>query len=182
VHEQGDHLDTGALATKIILPVLTQYGFADEAWRVATQTTFPSGGFWRENGATSLWEHWKLASRSRGHYFLGTVDDWLYGDVAGLAPAGAGWRVIRFRPSMTASLDHASASTFTPYGTAAIAWNKASHGVDVNIDVPVGATGEVTLPGKGPVTEQGRAVASKACGASRCLTVGSGRYRFSVAP
>lgn len=182
VHAQGDHLDTGALATKIILPVLTDNGFAAEAWRVATQTTFPSWGFWRDNGATSLWEHWKLASRSRGHYFLGTIDDWLYGDVAGLAPAAPGWQVIRFRPSLTASLDHASASTFTPYGATAIAWRKTSGRVEVTIDVPVGASGQVELPGKGAVTEGGHAIDSRACGDNRCLTVGSGHYLFSVAP
>ena len=87
---RGDHLDTGALATKLILPVLTATGHADEAWAIATQVTFPSWGFWRANGATSLWEHWKLASRSRGHYFLGTVDDWLFEDVAGLRPLAPG--------------------------------------------------------------------------------------------
>jgi alpha-L-rhamnosidase len=145
---RGDHLDTGALATKIILPVLTATGHADEAWRIATQTTFPSWGFWRENGATSLWEHWKLASRSRGHYFLGTVDDWLFGDVAGLRPLAPGWQRIEVRPALTAFLDRASASVTTPYGKAAVAWHKQAGTIVMDVDVPVGTEAVVGLPGQ----------------------------------
>jgi alpha-L-rhamnosidase len=144
--DRGDHLDTGALATKVILPVLTANGHADEAWRIATQTTFPSWGFWRDNGATSLWEHWKLASRSRGHYFLGTVDDWLFGDVAGLRPLTAGWRRIEVRPALTQWLDHASATVMTPYGEASVAWKKAAGQFIVDVRVPVGADAVVILP------------------------------------
>lgn len=144
---RGDHLDTGALATKAILPMLTANGHADEAWAIATQATFPSWGFWRANGATSLWEHWKLASRSRGHYFLGTIDDWLFGDVAGLRPLQPGWRRFEVRPAMTAFLDHASAAVMTPYGEASVAWRKVGGKVEADVMVPVGAEAVVTLPG-----------------------------------
>jgi len=144
---RGDHLDTGALATKAILPVLTATGHADEAWAIANQTTFPSWGFWRANGATSLWEHWKLASRSRGHYFLGTIDDWLFGDVAGLRPLEPGWRRFEVRPALTAFLGRASAAVMTPYGEASVAWRKVAGKVEADIVVPVGAEAVVTLPG-----------------------------------
>ncbi|MGN6481374.1 family 78 glycoside hydrolase catalytic domain [Luteibacter sp.] len=161
-HARGDHLDTGALATKLILPVLTATGHADEAWAIATQVTFPSWGFWRANGATSLWEHWKLASRSRGHYFLGTVDDWLFEDVAGLRPLAPGWRLIGIRPALTAWLDHASAAVMTPYGEASVAWRKAGGRVELDIHVPVGAEAEVGLPG------------------AKTTTLGSGTHRLTL--
>jgi alpha-L-rhamnosidase len=161
-HARGDHLDTGALATKLILPVLTATGHADEAWAIATQVTFPSWGFWRANGATSLWEHWKLASRSRGHYFLGTVDDWLFEDVAGLRPLAPGWRRIGIRPALTAWLDHASAAVMTPYGEASVAWRKAGGRVELDIHVPVGAEAEVGLPG------------------AKTTTLGSGAHRLTL--
>ena len=147
---RGDHLDTGALATKLILPVLTATGHADEAWAIATQVTFPSWGFWRANGATSLWEHWKLASRSRGHYFLGTVDDWLFEDVAGLRPLEAGWRRFAVEPALTGSLEHASAAVMTPYGEASVAWHKGPSGIEADVRVPVGTEANVGLPGHAP--------------------------------
>ncbi|QDE41179.1 hydrolase [Luteibacter pinisoli] len=159
---RGDHLDTGALATKLILPVLTATGHADEAWAIATQVTFPSWGFWRANGATSLWEHWKLASRSRGHYFLGTVDDWLFEDMAGLRPLAPGWRRFAVQPALTGWLDHASATVMTPYGEASVAWRKVNGHVEAEVVVPVGTEAEVGLPGR------------------KALAVGSGRHRLSL--
>lgn len=152
VKARGDHLDTGALATKVILPILTGTGHAAEAWAIATQTTFPSWGFWRANGATSLWEHWKLASRSRGHYFLGTIDDWLYGDVAGLRPLEPGWRRFEVRPAFTAFLDRASAAVMTPYGEASVAWRTSAGKVTAEVVVPVGTEAVVALPGMPPRT------------------------------
>jgi alpha-L-rhamnosidase len=154
---RGDHLDTGALATKVILPVLTATGHADEAWAIATQTTFPGWGFWHANGATSLWEHWKLASRSRGHYFLGTIDDWLYADVAGLRALEPGWRRFEVKPMLTAFLDQASAAVMTPYGEASVAWRKVAGKVEATVVVPVGAEAVVRLPGQpAQILESGR--------------------------
>lgn len=160
---RGDHLDTGALATKAILPVLTATGHAGEAWAIATQTSFPSWGFWRANGATSLWEHWKLASRSRGHYFLGTIDDWLYGDVAGLRPLEPGWRRFEVKPALTGFLASASAAVMTPYGEASVAWRNLAGKVEAEVVVPVGTEATVILPGV-PAT-----------------TLGPGRHRVPAA-
>ena len=187
VHAHNDHLDTGALGTKLLLPVLTSTGHADLAWIIATQTTFPSWGYWRTNGATSLWEHWKLEARSRGHYFLGTIDDWLFGDVAGLQPLAPGWQRIGIHPALTAWLNHAEADTFTPYGRAAVAWFRGSDGLQLDVEVPVGSVAEVRMPMAKPVTitESGQPLSALSsvhrvhvCGADTCFEVESGRYRF----
>ncbi|MDR6167826.1 alpha-L-rhamnosidase [Microbacterium paludicola] len=153
VRDRDDHLWTGALATKHILPVLTRFGHADAAVAVATQTTFPSWGHWVELGATSLWEHWKPESRSRGHYFLGTIDDWLYGDVAGLRPLAPGWRRARIEPGVTATaLSEAEGAVRTPYGDLSVRWRRGGAGLapdelELTCEVPVGVTAEVVLPG-----------------------------------
>ena len=148
VRERGGHLGTGALATKHLLPVLTRFGHAEEAWSIATQTSFPSWGFWVAEGATSLWEHWHPASRSRGHYFLGTIDDWLYRDVAGLAPLTPGWRRARVAPRMLGrGLGAATASVQTPFGDLAVSWREDADGLELRCDIPIGVTAEVELPG-----------------------------------
>ena len=149
---RGDHLTTGALATKVLLPVLTATGHEGEAWAIATQITFPSWGYWRANGATSLWEHWKLASRSRGHYFLGTIDDWLFEDIAGLRPLEPGWRRFEVRPRLTAHLDHASASVMTPFGEASVSWRTSGGAIETEVHVPVGTTAVVALPNRPEAT------------------------------
>lgn len=191
VHAHDDHLDTGALGTKLLLPVLTATGHAGLAFTVATQTSFPGWGFWRANGATSLWEHWKLASRSRGHYFLGTIDDWLYGDVAGLRPLAPGWRRIGIHPALTRWLDHAAADTLTPYGKAAVDWSRSADSFRIRIEVPVGAEAEVRLPvavgtlreASGQPLDRIVGVSHvRACGGDACLQLGSGRYRLHGVP
>lgn len=187
VHAHNDHLDTGALGTKLLLPVLTGTGHAALAWTIATQTSFPSWGYWHANGATSLWEHWKLDARSRGHYFLGTIDDWLFGDVAGLRPLAPGWQRIGIHPALTAWLDHAEADTFTPFGRAAVAWSHVADGLQFDVDVPVGSMAEVRIPMAKPatITESGQPLSAlswvhrvHACGADTCFELESGRYRF----
>ena len=189
VHAHDDHLDTGALGSKLLLPTLTTTGHADLAWIVATQTSFPSWGYWRENGATSLWEHWKLSARSRGHYFLGSIDDWLFGDVAGLRPLAPGWQRIGIHPALVPWLDHAEADTMTPFGRASVAWSRPSGKLQVDVEVPVGSTAEVRLPVVTPeaMTESGHPLSTlkwvhrlRACGADTCFELESGRFRFST--
>jgi len=187
VHAHDDHLDTGALGTKLLLPVLTATGHVDLAWIVATQTSFPSWGYWRANGATSLWEHWKLDARSRGHYFLGTIDDWLFGDVAGLRPLAPGWQRIGIHPALTAWLDHAEADTLTPYGRAAVSWTREHNGLALDVEVPVGSIAEVRMPASRPgaITESGRPLSVspwvhrlRRCAADTCFDLDAGDYRF----
>ena len=111
VRAKGDTLNTGVLGTKYLLPVLTEHGHADLAYTLATQTKYPSWGFMLENGATSMWEHWALAARSRGHYFLGTVDDWFFHHVGGIRTTD-GYRSITIAPAVTGEgLEWARAST-----------------------------------------------------------------------
>lgn len=187
VHAHDDHLDTGALGTKLLLPTLTATGHADLAWIVATQASFPGWGYWHENGATSLWEHWKLDARSRGHYFLGTIDDWLFGDVAGLRPLAPGWQRIGIYPALTKWLDHAEADTMTPFGRAALAWSQKSGKLQLDVDIPVGSTADVRIPMATPqvITESGRPLPGltwihglHTCGTDTCFELGSGHFSF----
>ncbi len=147
VVERDHHLWTGALATPHLLPVLTRHGHGEVALAVALQTTYPGWGYWVTQGATSLWEHWKPESRSRGHYFLGTLDDWLYGDVAGLRPLSPGWRRALVSPGLLdTSLQSADAAVRTPYGMLSARWRRDEDGVvELTCEVPVGVTAEVEL-------------------------------------
>lgn len=154
---RGHHLSTGALATKHLLPQLTRFGHADVAVAVALQATFPSWGFWVERGATSLWEHWKEESRSRGHYFLGTIEDWFYADVAGLQAVSPGWRDARIAPRVIGTaLSSASAAVRTPYGELCVRWRVEGGEVTLSCEVPIGIRAEIELPGFRRRVEAGR--------------------------
>jgi len=59
VELHDNHLTTGNLCTKYLLEVLTMQGYADVAFNLAVQTTYPSWGFMLANGATTVWERWE---------------------------------------------------------------------------------------------------------------------------
>ncbi|AWB92107.1 alpha-L-rhamnosidase [Aeromicrobium chenweiae] len=186
------HLDTGTLGTKYLLPVLTKYGHGDVAYKLATQTTYPSWGYKLANGATSMWEHWSLEARSLGHYFLGTVDDWFYTDVAGIRPSEEkGYREVTIAPQVTGEMTWAKATTQTPYGAVTSDWRRSGRSVLLTAKVPVGSTATVVLPGEvgSTILEAGMPAADAAgvrkatyADGSWTLTVGSGSYDFRVMP
>ncbi|MDW5598500.1 family 78 glycoside hydrolase catalytic domain, partial [Conexibacter stalactiti] len=194
VRARGVHLNTGAMATKHLLPVLTAHGYGELAYQLATQRTAPSWGFWVDNGATSLWEMW-TNPRSVGHAFLGTVDDWFWKDVAGLRSTGDGYATFDVRPHLVGDLTEASAFTRTPRGRAAVAWSRGASGaVTLRVTVPVGATARVHVPAQrlADVTEGGEPItraagvqvaddaAARAADGAVVLLAGAGDYTFVV--
>lgn len=192
VRAHGDHLNTGALGTAVLLPTLTQLGHADIAHAVAGQRTYPSWGFWVENGADTLWETWELVQTGQGrppshdHYIFGSIDQWFYEQIGGITPAGPGYQQIRIQPYVDGPLSWASAWHDTVYGRVAVQWTKlASGGLDLNADVPGNTTADVHVPAAAGATvlESGQP-ASKARGVESLggsvYRIGSGHYRFSV--
>ncbi|MET8637340.1 family 78 glycoside hydrolase catalytic domain [Streptomyces sp. NPDC004680] len=183
IHARGDHLDTGALGTKVLLPVLTDAGHADLAYTVAANPTYPGWGYWFEGlGATTMWEEWNANSRSHDHAFMGTVDDWLYQDVAGIEPAAPGYTKVTIRPHLVGDLTHASAHVQSPLGRIASSWTRSKGQFTLRVDVPVGSTADVLVPVSG--RQQAHAPAAATAGAHADgyarFTVGPGSHLFRV--
>jgi alpha-L-rhamnosidase len=146
IEARGNHLNTGCLGTSVLLKVLCDHGHPDVAHAVATQRTYPSWGYWHENGADTMWEMWPLDSRSRDHYFLGTVAQWLYENVAGLRPGDAGYRTFSVRPDARTGVNWARTSIRTVRGEAAVSWSRLNAKLRMAVRVPVGSTAEVYVP------------------------------------
>ncbi|WP_156393625.1 family 78 glycoside hydrolase catalytic domain [Nocardioides sp. Root140] len=182
-------LNTGVLGTKYLLPVLSDHGYEDVAFRLAAQTAYPSWGYMIENGATSMWEHWALEARSRGHYFLGTVDDWFYHYVAGIkASETTGYRDLTIAPAVTKQMSWARATTETPYGPVTSDWRRTGRTLQLDVDVPVGSTATIKVPGANAsaVTEGGLPAAEAEgvhdvayADGTVVVTVCSGHYSFA---
>lgn len=189
VVENDTHLTTGVLGTKWLLPVLTEYGYADLSYAVATQTTFPSWGYWRALGATTLWEEWREASRSQGHAFLGTVVDWFYKHLAGIKITGAGYSSISIEPYAPVGLSAAKGQVRTPRGLLVSSWTNKPGQFSLDLTIPAGSTALVSLPVSGckKVFEGDQPVAS-AVGVTTAgkkkgralFNVVSGTYKFTV--
>jgi alpha-L-rhamnosidase len=182
VEARGGHLNTGALGTKYLLPVLTEHGHGELAYRVATRRTYPSWGYWIDNGATSLWEMWDLGARSRDHAFPGgAIDDWFFKHVAGLRPAAPGFQTAEIKPYLLGDLDHARAATQTPFGEIATGWKRRRGEVELMVRVPAGARAVVHVPASSrhDVDADGARYVGMREGRP-VYEAESGRYRFEV--
>ncbi|KAJ7610138.1 bacterial alpha-L-rhamnosidase-domain-containing protein [Roridomyces roridus] len=189
VQARGTHLNTGALSSKQLLPMLTQHGHADTALALAEQTTYPSWGYWIENGATTMWEHWLLTARSHDHHFLGTFEDWFYKNVLGIQATSTAFHNVNIAPAYTSSnLTSASGWMRTPFGNLTVSWanNGGDAGFSLNVGVPVGVNATVSFAVGAQVQEAGKPVAQAAgisilpavAGGPVRVAVGSGTYSF----
>lgn len=183
------HLDTGIIGTKYILPVLSDYGHSDIAYRILTQTTYPSWGYWLEKGATSLWEMWESTSRSKNHYFLGTYDEWFFSYIGGIKDVEDGYKSFTLEPLMVGDLKSADISVDTVRGSLKVNWElKADNIATFAVTVPFGSTAKFILPTSsaigtkvdGDILNEGisgiKAIAVE--NDKLTVTLGSGTYNF----
>ncbi len=157
VRADGFRIGTGFVGTPLIADVLTGAGRADLAYRLLLQTGCPSWLYPVTMGATTIWERWDSMlpdgsinpgeMTSFNHYAFGAVADWLHRTVAGLAPGAPGYREIIVAPLPGGGLTRATARHDTPYGRAAVSWERSDGRLRVHVQVPVGSHASVTLPG-----------------------------------
>ena len=156
VREYGYRIGTGFVGTPIINDALTRTGHGDVAARLLIQTECPSWLYPVTMGATTIWERWDSMlpdgtinpgqMTSFNHYAFGAVADWLHRVLAGLAPAEPGYRRLRIEPHPLPGFDFAEAAHETPYGKAAVRWDRSGDDVVVRATVPPGVTADVLLP------------------------------------
>jgi alpha-L-rhamnosidase len=148
----GKHVNTGIIGTRYLLDVLSDNGYADLAFQLVTQTTYPGWGYMVKEGATTLWERWEYLTEtgmnSQNHIMLGSVDAWFYRYLAGIQidPAAPGWKSFRIRPHVLGDLQFVSASVQTVRGLVASRWNKGHHSLEFHVTVPVNSQATVNIP------------------------------------
>jgi alpha-L-rhamnosidase len=157
VRTSGFRISTGFVGTPLMTDALTSAGEVDLAYRLLLQTGCPSWLYSVSMGATTVWERWDSMlpdgsinpgeMTSFNHYALGAVADWMHRTVAGLAPAAPAYRDLEIRPLPGGGLASASARHLTPYGEASVSWHRADGRMNLQVQVPVGSTATVHVPG-----------------------------------
>ena len=134
---------TGFLSTPFLLPVLTEAGEAETAYRMLENTEKP--GWLAEvlDGATTVWESWE-GNLSQNHYSPGAVCEWLFAYVAGIRVDGENHFSIAPCPGGT--LSFAEGRYRSIYGTVESSWQKHAKGVTLTVTVPANTTADVKLP------------------------------------
>ena len=168
IHENGDCLDTGFLATPFLLDVLMDNGQEELAWTLLTQTKAPSWLYEVQHGATTIWESWygykedgEPAAISMNHYAFGCVADWMFRTINGIQALAPGFRRIRIAPRPGAGITGAARDFRSTAGMIHTDWSLKDDLFLLNVSIPANAEAVVELPD----------------GSSR--EVGSGSYTFS---
>lgn len=151
VEADSFHLDVGLLGTKAILNALSENGYAEVAYKLAAQESFPSWGWWIKNGATTLYENWPInagSDISMNHIMFGEIGAWLYKGLGGIKPdaANPGFKNILLQPNFVAGLQHFEAKHQGPYGTIVSSWVKNKSRITYKVVIPPNSTATLILP------------------------------------
>ena len=154
----GYTVTTGFFGTSPINPVLSEYGYSDDAFRMMTSTAYPSWLFPVTQGATTVWEHWDSYTAQRGfgeyncmnsfnHYSFGAVVSWLYEYVLGIRMAEGFPAHKRFilKPELC-GFNSAKGGIDTPHGRVEVAYRIIGGSVEYSCKIPPNTTAELFLP------------------------------------
>ena len=182
------HVSTGVLGIQQLMRGLTQHGNVDLAYKIATNTTYPSWGYMIEKGATTIWELWNgdtadPAMNSANHVMLlGDLLIWYYEDLAGIKnhPGSVAYKKLLMEPRFPEGLSHVKASYNSVYGEIKSEWSKKNDTFDWEISIPANTSAIVRLPQEMHITTpEGEGVRS-VTQADTCteIELGSGTYRL----
>ena len=143
VEDYHYHVETGFLSTPFVLPVLTEAGETELAYKMLENTESPGWLSEIVNGATTIWESWE-GNVSRNHYSPGAVCEWLFNTVAGITVDGENHFVIAPKPGGT--LTFAKAEYVSVYGKVESGWKKDGERVVFTVKVPANTMATVVLP------------------------------------
>lgn len=155
-------LMTGFITTAWISKALSDNGRSDMAYRLLTQTTYPSWLYPVIQGATTIWERLDSFTLERGfggnnsmnsfnHYSFGAVGQWLIANSLGIDrdPSTPGFRLFVLHPEAdpTGSLTWARGWYDTPCGRISSSWKMVDGAVEYEFSIPEGCTATLRLPG-----------------------------------
>ena len=191
VEQDNKHIDVGLLGTKTILNALSENGYAQLAYEVASQETFPSWGWWIVNGATTFYENWPLdagSDISLNHIMFGEVNAWYYKALGGIFPDEdqPGFKNTVLKPNFVKGLTHFEASHESPYGNIISSWRRKGKTIEYEVTVPANSTATLYLNGKSirennkPLEKNPLIELNKSDSGMHILRLKAGSYSFSI--
>lgn len=101
-YRQLGHFDTGIFGTEILGEVLCSLGVYDLLFDLLNAEDFPSFGFMRKSGSTTLWEDWD-GRNSRNHPMFGGIVKTLIEGFAGISYSDGKFKIT---PHLPKGLDY----------------------------------------------------------------------------
>ena len=153
IEANGCRLDTGFLATPILLDTLMENGMKDLAEKILYQEECPSWMYEIRKGATTIWESWtgirpdgKVEAMSFNHYAFGCVSTFLHQHIVGIRSLAPGYEKILIKPDFSAAVENAEGSFLSMYGRISCKWEKKDGETEMQLEIPCNTTALVELP------------------------------------
>jgi len=193
--ESHGHISTGLIGSQWLMRGLTEFGYSDMAYILASNKTYPSWGYMAENGATTIWELWNgntanPGMNSQNHVMLlGDLLTWFYENLAGIRTnkSDVAFKKIIMKPTIPAGLNYVKASYKSFHGLIKSEWKNNVDLFEWNISIPANTSATVYIPANSldEIRESGLAIADikdikfiKAEEGAVILEIPSGDYYF----
>lgn len=147
--EAGYTVRTGFFGTGPLNRVLTENGRYDVAYKLITQTAYPSWLYSVTQGATTIWERWDSYTEKNGfgsnnamnsfnHYSLGSVLSWCFEWILGIQrdENSPGYEHCYLRPQFY-GFDYAGGGIDTPCGRIESSWKVQGDILIYDCHIPV---------------------------------------------
>lgn len=189
------HHSCGIHGQRHLYTVLADHGRDDLAFKMLTDTTFPSPGYVLSQGLSTWPERrfeWDKVrySNSFNHPMNGGFVAFMHESLGGVCPQAdaPGFRHFVLKPHLTEQLDWVKTSVESPYGTIRSSWNSHDGVFAWEIEIPSNTRATIYVPRRdgAELFESGQKC-KRTFSTIRDnrhqwyqLTVGSGVYRFEV--
>jgi alpha-L-rhamnosidase len=165
----NNHLSTGLVGNQWLMRGLSNNGYSDIAYTIATNTSYPSWGYMISKGASTIWELWNgntanPAMNSGNHVMLlGDLLIWYYENLAGIRSVAPGFKKIEMKPFFPEKLSFVKASHKSPYGEIKSEWKRDVRAISWKVTIPDNSSAVIYLPSarKEQITETGKPLANR---------------------
>lgn len=146
------YIDVGITAGAVLFKLLREMGRDDLLYSMTSKTEYPSWGFMKASGATTLWEMWEkdLPGHSMLHSSFLYPGAWYIDGLAGIHrdPKNPGFRqfIIRAPKTTEKQLGWAKSSFDSPIGTIKSAWERKNGNLKLEVTVPPNSIATVYFP------------------------------------
>ncbi len=162
--EQNDYkVMTGFAGTPILLPVLTEHGMVQTAYRILLCEENPSWLYSVNQGATTIWERYDSYTQENGfadaamnsfnHFNEGSVAQWMYESMLGIRVDLSKEQPITICPVLPSDdvpITTVSGTYQSVYGKIALSWEThPDKTVTVRLTIPENTKAKVILPIEG---------------------------------
>lgn len=178
------HIHVGITGGAILFKLLRDEGRDDLIYSMTSQTTYPSWGYMKANGATTIWEMWEkdLPGHSLLHSSYLYPGAWYINGVAGIRQnplSDKGYRKFVVRPPHLQSnqISWAKASYESSAGTIQTDWHKTGQQLTLKVTIPPNCTATIDMPDK--VSMNGKLLKKKS---AQGYELPAGRYTLVSEP